>query len=135
MAEWKIGEKEFIFGDGNPPPLNERITLIQRPGTDGTILRKEGTKGVPFQLVTTRDFVDMSAAQTELLSYLDLQNAPQVLIWNDVNWATTHNAQVGVVSVIEEEKFRVAKGVGGFEGENARVLLRARWTLIFIRNV
>ena len=135
MAVWKIGDKEFFSGRGNPPPLNERITLIQRPGTDGTILRKEGTKGVPFQLVTTRDFVDMDAAQTALLSYLDLQDAPQVLIWNDVDWSVTHNAHVGVVSVIEEEKFRVAKGVGGFEGENARVILRARWTLIFIRNI
>lgn len=81
-----IGSYTFIDLQGIIDPRSEQLELLNRPGYDGTIARKTGSRGEPFMVQTVTYCTDFSVAKDAVLLYKSLIGEdPQTVIRYTVN--------------------------------------------------
>lgn len=122
----KIGEFQFLQMAGPPYLRQEQVELIERPGVDGSGLRRLGQRGKPFQVVTT-NYVESLAeakAQMDLYKAEVADDTPLELIRHSVSEGTFF-----VLAVVEQYKGAIFNSLGGFDG-NEECLHVVTWTLL-----
>lgn len=62
---------EFTFIDiqGSPDPRGEQLEIFARPGYDGVVARKTGSRGDPFSIRTVAYWADFATAKAALALY------------------------------------------------------------------
>lgn len=132
LPVYSIGTHRFVEIVGDPDVLKEQIEIIQRPGVDGTLLRKMGKQGVPFQFLSRVDCQDLADGRDRLQAYAELIGGPAVaMVWSDRNL----NIESAMVSVLDVQP-RLLKKIGPASGglnPPSDAWLEAIWTLILIK--
>lgn len=137
MATNSIGAFNFISlqqPDGNgavPELLRQDLKVIQRPGVDGTGIKRQGVKGEPFQLQSVVDMPTRAEAEDLRFLYIALQQGEQKadLVLNDIDYASFHGVRFVVQRVEKVFIQRMSAAVGGLSSPSNYVV-RATWTLI-----
>ena len=70
-------------GSGSPELMQEMGEIIQRPGVNGSGVRKFGVKGEPFQMVSGVDCLNLSDGINTFNNYKSFVNQIEMrIIWN-----------------------------------------------------
>lgn len=137
MATNRINNFYFLSlqqpgGNGTVPELlRQDLKIIQRPGTSGTGIKRQGVKGEPFQLESVVDVSTLVDAENLRFLYIALQNGDQKidLVLNDIDYGSFHGVRFVVLQVGNISIRRMAAAVGGLSTPSNYVV-RASWTLI-----
>lgn len=128
----QLGDFTFITLVGNPVALSEQLELIQRSGLDGTMLRKLGKRGTPFELVGQVDVADLAAGRELYRQYLALKGAdPVPLTWHDCESTAEDGALVAVLDVQIRALHKIGPSAGGLT-TNPGAFLESGWSLIAV---
>lgn len=130
-----IGEHEFLAILGSIVPTRERLLPpVQRPGVDGTGIRKAGSKGTLFTLISQVDSATITSARAKAELYLAQIDAdPVVLIISDHNFDTQDNWKVKVFDVRIRRIHGVVQATGGINDPSGS-FLECEWSLMAIAN-
>jgi hypothetical protein len=124
----QIGAYTFDSMEGNFQPVRERVEVVQRGGVDGTEVRRLGSSGRPFQIITKRFESTTATARTAFDNYKGLIGQNPVAI--------THHgvAYSGTWAVLDVVNMGIAprSSVVGSIVASPTVILIASWTLIQI---
>ena len=116
----------FLTLNGGLLPSGPEFEREQRTGVDGIGIWNTGSRGQPFQVQTSRDCADASAAATAFAAYLAAQGTKKDLYYCGLLWGTI---LVHKVALQQIRKFGVGVGgVNAFTGGSGAVLL-AQWTI------
>ncbi len=130
-----IGGHEFLAILGNIVPTRERLLPpVQRPGVDGTGIRKAGNKGSLFTLISQVDSATIDSARAKAELYLEQIDAdPVVLIISDYNFSTQDNWKVKVYDVRVRRIHGIVQATGGINDPSG-AFLECEWNLMAIAN-
>ena len=140
MADNFLGEFPFVtFNNpvglsGAPLLLRQENEIIQRPGVNGTGIRRLGVKGVIFQMISTRDNSTVALAAQEYNLYTVLTQEPaQPIRFKNLDYDSFGVLYV-VVDVSDPDIMPLRNKVGGLLGAQASaVKLTVTWTLVPVR--
>lgn len=140
MAANFLGEFPFVtFNNtvglsGAPLLLRQENEIIQRPGVNGTGIRRTGVKGVTFQMVSTRDNSNQALAAQEYNLYTVLtQEDAQPIRFKGLDYDSFGVLYV-VVDVSDPLIMPLRNKVGGLLGtQESAVKLTVTWTLVPVR--
>lgn len=135
MAQYSIGEQEFIAIHGAWSPPAEAISVDQRPGVDGSEITAHGKKGRPFVLTTFVDQVTYPIALGTIHNYqLYIDNPPVPLVLHGRSSETVgvNGFLVQVLDVEMQDCFTLAPGAMGGINPPSLAWLICNWTLIAI---
>lgn len=130
-----IGEHEFLAILGSVlPPREQLLAPVQRPGVDGTGVRKAGSKGTLFTLISQVDSATITTARAKAELYLAQIDAdPVTLIISDHNFNTSDNWKVKVYDVRVRRIHSVVQATGGIN-DPSDAFLECEWNLMAIAN-
>lgn len=130
-----IGQHAFLALVGNVIPLREQLLPpVQRAGVDGTGIRKAGTRGTLFVLVSQVDSATIGTARAKAELYKALIDSdPVVLIQSDYNFNTQENWKAKVWDVRVRELHGVVQATGGINSPSG-AFLECEWSLMAIAN-
>ena len=128
----KIDNLDFITLEGAIVPPYQRSELLQRPGLDGTQITRIGSKGEPFELISTVDAKTVAHASQLYDSYLaKVVNQLYDVEQHSVKTSTRMPAfKCAVLEVKELEKRAIETPVGNTFNPPSKALLVCRWVLI-----
>lgn len=125
-----VAVETFICLTGQIQNKRERTEILQRPGVDGTGVRRLAVRGTPFVLETLEDFATEALAAAAFDSYTGrIAAGPYTMIKDTVEY--TDVAILEVVKVDSKRHVSIVGGVNGLDGGPA-VILRAQWTFVFL---
>lgn len=117
----------FLFLEMQGPPYlrQQQLEIIERPGVDGSGVRRLGKRGKPFQLQTTNYLADFSEAHNAMLAYKDLVGDDPVSLTR----RTVSEGTFLVLEVVERNCYAIFNSLGGFDG-GEEVCHEVIWTLL-----
>jgi hypothetical protein len=133
---YKIGFHNFLTIQGEPILPREMLEIDQRHGVPGTEFTQLADKGVPFFLVTQRDYLSINHAKTVIRGYRTLITSnPVEIIINDHS-SIVDGYKVQVLAVEAMSTIKIKTPVGGLEVHVGGVVHPAfawvRWDLISV---
>ncbi len=137
MADNFLGEFPFVTfnnpnsRNGAPLLLHQENEIIQRPGVNGTGIRRLGVKGVTFQMISMRDNSSVALAAQEYNLYTNLtQEDAQPIRFKNLDYEAFGVLYV-VVDVSDPDITPLRNKVGGLLGPLASAAkLTVTWTLV-----
>lgn len=137
MAQYSIGDFEFVAIDGYWSPTAEVVSIDQRGGVDGTEVTAHGSKGRPFQLLTKVDQPTYAVALGTIDNYQALiYTDPVALVLNGRSSESIgdNGFKVAVLDVSVQACFALAPGAMGGLYPPSLAWLECRWQLVAIEN-
>lgn len=132
-----LGGQSFIYFNrqdipgGSPEIIGDDVEVFQRPGTDGSAIRRNGVKGMPFTVRSCAAATDASAAATGINAYKAMQGgSPQTLVWDDVNFASAFDTKYVVLKVREIDWHAVYNLIVDGVIVSQALLIWAVWDLV-----
>ncbi len=131
----KIGTHTFIALIGQVDAPKERLSApVQRPGVDGTGVRKEATKGRMFQLTSRVDATDLEDGWSRLSDYQELiKEDPVALIKDDHEFDGVDGWKVKVWDVRLRRLGPIIGATGGLNDPSG-AWLECVWSLLAVTN-
>jgi len=136
VAEYSIGDFDFIALDGYWRPPAEVVTFDQRGGVDGTELTAHGQKGQPFQLTSHVDQTTYAVALGTINDYQALINqdpVPLVIGGRNSGSVGSNGFKAAVLDVRCRACLAISGAMGGLNPPSLAWLV-CSWTLIAIEN-
>jgi len=129
MADYSIGEHDFLTLSRPPISAAEGLAFVARSGTDGLTAWRTGKRGGPFSVQSVVDAADVDAAAALIDEYRELMAAgPVTMRWN--GQAGKDRVKVQTVEPAGEDGVRPIVAATGGTCDPSRALCRAVWTLI-----
>ena len=132
----QLGNALFIklenAGDRHAPPdtFGEISEIIQRPGINGTAIRRVGSKGEPFEMLSLASAANVSAGSSLIHAYRGMQaQTAYPLNWRGYNFDAVSVRYV-VLNVRVQSVAPVSNLIVSGVVSTDTVLVRALWTLI-----
>lgn len=107
-----IGAYSFLDIEGAPILRQQQLEIIERAGVTGSGVRRLGSRGKVFELVTTNYVASFTTAKTNMDLYKAMVGTnPVTLIRQSVNEGTFI-----VMAVKERDRYAIFNAIGGFSG-------------------
>jgi hypothetical protein len=136
MAIYQLGDYRFVTlhrveNPDAPPPIVQETTMpIERPGVDGSIVMRLGTRGSPFQMISGVDAENKSGADNAQDAYGRMVGFKRYdLIWANTNYTDAHQTKFIVLDVQVQRIKRLAIVVGGINA-GGNFWVEVLWTLL-----
>src|SRR4051812_13461371 len=81
-----IGDAIFYDLIGTIYSPQQQVEIIERPGVSGSGARLTGSRGKPFDLISTTYHTNFSAAQDAMEAYVTLKTSLQYLVRNTIEY-------------------------------------------------
>lgn len=128
MAEFSIGEFEFISLSRAIPRPTKKIVREVRAGVAGTTFWDTASRGTPFTVLSIVNADDVSAALDLFEQYQALKDEfePVQVTW-DGNLLDPVRLMILDVDVIEHGLYATLMGIGGVADTPSFGMLKCRW--------
>lgn len=119
-----IGLYNFDDLRGNIPRRSQQLQIFNRPGIDGIVARKTGSRTGAVRITTHHYVLNWQAARDSIDAYKTLIGAdPVTIIQHDVNYGTY------LIASVEQVEARAAFNTIGSLVANAQVKQVVAWTI------
>lgn len=129
MAQFQIGDFDFINLSRPPSKAMKRTEREARPGVANVTMWGVGSMAAPFALISSRDAIDMDDAQNILALYEAIVGGdPVALVWAGYSHGLVY---VHNVAPLDDGIFATLQGLGGVLGtSNAKI--HCQWVLEWV---
>ena len=141
MAVHSLGTLTFVnfertdVSGGAPPVWKEKVEMVQRAGVAGSGFLLHNKKGDPFSKRSIVDVLNQSNAHDLENIYHDLVGNTENILWNGVDYESTHDVKFFVMNVSNIRIKRVGKISGGLNGSSGTYIVEAIWELVAIQGI
>lgn len=128
LADYWIGDFDFISMDGFPEVAKQQPVTEVRPGTHGHGLWLTGIRGQPTQVVTWRDTLNLDDAAQAYANYTSVIGSTVSVLYAGRPFNTQFDI-LQVETVGQDSVISTVLGVGGRLGISTGLII-CRWTLM-----
>lgn len=120
-----IDNFHFLGMEGAPHLRQEELEIFERPGVDGSGVRKLGARGKPFEVRTTNYVASFTVAKELMDQYKALAGE------DPVEWIrqSVSEGTFLVLAVRETARYAIFNALGGFDG-GEEVCHEVTWVLL-----